>query len=102
MEDWTQNPVDLYPNIYSHQHLIEQVGPKSQVKCIWDKCVPTRWADNEEQLWTPTGGICSICSSVSALRQNLSLGTLYTLIFCFLSCTQIFEPTVERPFIHQT
>lgn len=47
MEDWTQNPVDLYPNIYSHQHLIEQVGPKSQVKCIWDKCVPTRWADNE-------------------------------------------------------
>lgn len=46
MEDWTQNPVDLYPNIYSHQHLIEQAGLKSQVKFIWDKCGPTRWADN--------------------------------------------------------
>lgn len=31
MEDWTQNPVDVCPNIYSHQPVIEQVGPKSQV-----------------------------------------------------------------------
>lgn len=31
MEDWTQNPVEVFPNIYNHQNLIGQVGPKSQV-----------------------------------------------------------------------